>query len=87
MSDKDAVSFAAKEESSGSENNEKNIEVNENLKEDPLDDYGKPDRLKNTKSLVIRKTEIMAKQYEASLVSASIISILGLYLFIRLCAG
>ncbi|CCE93872.1 siderophore transporter TDEL_0H00130 [Torulaspora delbrueckii] len=49
---------------SGSVNEAKKITVDEKMVAEPLDEYGMPDKLKVTKSLVIRKAELMAKQYD-----------------------
>ncbi|SCU84094.1 LANO_0C00386g1_1 [Lachancea nothofagi CBS 11611] len=49
---------------------DKTIAVEEKLVKEPLNEYGMPDKLRVTKSLVIRKAELMAKQYDTSLLKA-----------------
>lgn len=41
-----------------------NVVVDEKMAGEPLDEYGQADKLKVTKSLVIRKAELMSKQYD-----------------------
>ena len=48
----------------GFNNDEKEVAVDESLTPEKLNDFGNVDKLLATKSLVIRKAEIMARQYD-----------------------